>query len=94
MMIFLQSHKRLYKRLHLNFIDWKQFVHQTTNNYAYSAIECGSVCNSYLDQCDVFVYHQEINRCHVGLLEMKSDYLNGYAGIYPVFFSYSKLHLT
>ena len=90
----MQSHKTLFKRIYLNFIDWKEFIHGTTNHYTHSTIECGSVCNSYLDQCDVFVYHQEINRCHVGLLEMKSDYLNAYAGIYPVFFSYSKLRLA
>ena len=60
-----ESYKRLYKRLHMKFMNWKKFIHTTTSYYVDTTIECGAVCNSQFDQCDMFVYHKDIQRCQI-----------------------------
>ena len=87
---FFQSYKRLYKRLNLKFTNWKKFIHTTTSYYVDKTIECGSVCNSEFDQCDMFVYHKDIYRCHIGIFDTDSAYLDGYSGEFPVHLSMSK----
>ena len=74
----------------MKFNDWKKFIHTTTTYHVDTTIECGSVCNSQFDQCDLFVYHKDIERCHVGRFELNSGYMNGYSGTYPVHLSIGK----
>ena len=38
----------------------------------------------------MFVYHKDIQRCHVGIFETDSGYLDGYTGDFPVHLSMSK----
>ena len=89
-----ESYKRLYKRLQMKFMNWKKFIHMTTSYYIDTTIECGGVCNSQFEQCDMFVYHKDIQRCHVGRFELDSGYLNGYGdgGTYPVHLSMGKYY--
>ena len=93
-LFIFQSYKRLYKRLNLKFTNWKKFIHTTTSYYVDKTIECGSVCNSEFDQCDMFVYHKEIQRCHIGIFDTDSAYLDGYSGEFPVHLSMSKFTIS
>ena len=74
----------------MKFIEFKKFIHTTSSYHVDTTIECGSVCNSHFDQCDLFVYHKDIERCHVGKFELDSGYLNGFSGTFPVHLSIGK----
>ena len=73
----------------MKFENWKKFIHTTTSYHVDTIIECGSVCNSHFDQCNLFVYHKVIHRCHVGKFDSDYGYLNGYSGEFPVHLSMS-----
>ena len=73
----------------MKFENWKKFIHTTTSYHVDTIIECGSVCNSHFDQCDLFVYHKVIHRCHVGKFDSDYGYLDGYSGEFPVHLSMS-----
>ena len=73
----------------MKFWNWKKFIHTTTSYHVDTIIECGSVCNSHFDQCDLFVYHKAIQRCHVGKFDSDYGYLDGYSGEFPVHLSMS-----
>ena len=80
--------------MNLGFTKWQKFIHSTASHYVNTTIECGGVCNSQFEQCDMFVYHKDIQRCHVGRFELDSGYLNGYGdGVtYPVHLSMGKYY--
>ena len=69
------------------FYQWKNFIHTTTNYFVKTTIECGAACNSYWDQCDLFVFQESKKRCHIGVSEQNNNYLNGIGGEWPVHLS-------
>ena len=71
----------------MGFTKWQKFIHTTASHYVNTTIECGGVCNSHFDDCDLFVYHKDVERCHVGKFEIESGYLDGYSGNFPIHLS-------
>ena len=78
--------------MNLGFTKWQKFIHSTASHYVNTTIECGGVCNSHFDDCDLFVYHKNIERCHVGKFEIDSGYLDGYSGTFPIHLSMGIIH--
>ena len=71
----------------MEFTKWKKFIHTTASYYVNTTIECGGVCNSHFDECELFVYHRDIKQCHFGKFEIDSGYLEGYSGTFPIHLS-------
>ena len=80
-----------YKRIFLETSEWTKYISTFSHpGYIQTKIECGSLCSSMKDSCDMFIYEDE--GCFAGHLEHSESHsmTNDLSGTHSAYIDLSK----